>query len=236
MTKRQTHLLLSMYNDYSTLGLCINSVRDHVDSVIVADGAYAKYYGEYKKFVKDAKPYSTDGSIEILQAIPSIKGKLKFLENDHKPWENQCVKRTALLDAVPDGDWFIVLDSDELLHGDVDDALEVIKHSGCIAGVMPMYTPGLDAGGFYPMWHPIVFQKLPGMKYTRKHWNLQDEHNRIIEKSYPVQWTDRMVLVHLKVFRGGKRLYPHLSYMNMMSLDGWMEPMRRPQQFNIADQ
>jgi len=235
LADRQIHLLLNLYNDYSTLGLCINSVKDYVDYITVADGAYAKYFEEYKRFVKDAKPYSTDGSVEILRAIPDIQGKLKFIEHDGA-WENQCVKRTALLDSVADGDWFIVLDSDELLHGDVGDALKHIRYSGCIAGSMPMYTPGLDAGGFWPLWHPRVFQKLPGMKYTRKHWNLSDRYNRIIEKSYPVQWTDRMVLVHLKVFRGGKRLYPHLSYMNMMSIDGWMEPMKLPQHFNIADQ
>lgn len=232
---KNTHLLLNIYNDYSTLALAVHSVKDYVNSIIVADGAYDKYYREYKRFVPDAKPCSTDGSLDILRAIPDVEPKLNFVEHQGT-WENQCVKRTALLDMVPDGDWFIVLDSDEIMYGDVGEALTEIRFSGCIAGVMPMYTPGLDTGHFYPKWHPRVFCKLPGMHYNRKHWNLQDEHGRVIEKSWPVKWTDRMVLVHLKAFRGGKRLYPHLSYMEMMSVDGWMEPMKRPQHFNIQDQ
>jgi len=234
---KNTHLLLNVYNDYSTLGLAVNSVYEYVDDIIVADGAYNKYYQTFRQFHKKAKPWSTDGSIEILRAMPHIKDMLKVIEcPDGKPWENQCVKRTALLDAVPDGDWFIVLDSDEMYYGEVDETLRYIGLSGCIAGATPMYTPGLDAGNFWPSWHPRVFVKLPGMNYTRKHWNLQDKHGRIIEKSYPVQWTDRMVLVHLKVFRGGKRLVPHLGYMEMMSLDGWLEPMKKPQYFNIQEQ
>lgn len=228
---------MNIYNDYSTLGLAVNSLKDHVDTIIVADGAYQRYYETYKQFEKDAKPWSTDGSLDILNVIPDVRTKLKVIEcPDGEPWENQCVKRTALLNAVPEGDWFIIIDSDEMVYGDVPDALRHIKSSGCIAGSMPMYTPGLDAGQFWPSWHPRVFLKLDGMNYSRKHWNLRDEHNRVIEKSYPVQWTDFMVLVHLKVFRGGKRLLPHLGYMHMMSLDGWLEPMKRPQYFNIKDQ
>lgn len=234
---KNVHLLLNIYNDHSTLPLAVNSVKEYVNSIIVADGAYDKYFKTYRKFDKNAKPYSTDGSLDILRVIPDVEPKLNIVLHDKNlTWENQCVKRTALLDMVPDGDWFIVLDSDEIMYGDVGPALQEIRYSGCIAGVMPMYTPGLDAGGFYPLWHPRVFCKLPGMNYSRKHWNLQDEYGRVIEKSWPVKWTDKMVLVHLKAFRGGKRLYPHLSYMEMMSVDGWMEPMKRPQHFNIQDQ
>jgi len=231
------HCLLNIYNDYATVGMAVHSIKDNVKTIIVADGAYRKYFETYRKYEKDAKPWSTDGSIQVLQAIPDVKPKLKLIECPcGEPWENQCVKRTALLDAVPEGEWFIILDSDEMMYGDVKPALRHIRVCGCIAGSMPMYTPGLDAGNFWPMWHPRVFLKLSGMNYSRKHWLLRDEHNRVIEKSYPVQWTDRMVLVHLKAFRGGRRLLPHLGYMHMMSLDGWLEPMDKPQYFNIQDQ
>ena len=231
------HCLLNIYNDYSTVGLAVNSLRDYVNSFIVADGAYQKYFENYKKYEPDVKPWSTDGSIEILRAIPQVRDKLKIIEcPDGEPWENQCIKRTALLDAVPEGEWFIVLDSDEMVYGEPKDAFRHIRASGCICGCMPMYTPGLDAQGFWPVWHPRVFLKLNGMNYDRKHWLLRDEHNRVIEKSYPNQWTDFMVLVHLKVFRGGKRLMPHFGYMQMMSVDGWLEPMKKPQYFNIKNE
>jgi hypothetical protein len=236
----QIHCLINVYNDYSTLPLAINSVSEIVDDVIVADGAYQLYFENFLKTNPNAKPWSTDGSLDILKSIPSIKDRLKIIEApDGKPWLNQCVKRTALLDAVPQGDWFIILDADEMLYGDPDVGLNHIMKSGCLAGSMPLYNPGLDVGGFWPYWHPRVFCKLNGMHYSRKHWNLRDEEHRVVENSYPVKWVDSMVLVHLKTFRGKGRLNPHLGYMHMMSLEGWMEPtkivgeVRSPQQFNL---
>ena len=232
----QTHCLINLYNDYSTLPMAIHSIKDVVDNIIVADGAYQKYYDTYKQSVADAQPWSTDGSFEILDALrihcPPIK---VIMCPDGRPWINQCVKRTALLDAVPEGDWFIVLDADEMLFGDAAYGLNQIQVSGCLAGSMPIYNPGLDVSAMVPVWHPRVFLKINGMHYARKHWLLQDEHHRLIETQYPVKWTDEMVLCHLKVFRGKGRLLPHMGYMHMMSLDGWMEPdvRKAPQQFNL---
>lgn len=227
-------VLINLYNDYSTLSMAVHSIKDVATNITVADGAYSLYYETFKKARPNSKPWSTDGSIEILKAIPDVASKLKVIDCPNgEPWENQCVKRTALLDSVPEGEWFIVLDADELLYGDVAEACRTIGLSGCIAGSLPMYTPGLDASAFWPNWHARVFLKLGGMHYSRKHWNLRDEHGRVIESHFPVKWTDQMVLVHLKVFRGLGRLMPHLGYMHMMSLDGWMEPMKVPQYFNI---
>ncbi len=228
----QTHALINLYNDYSTLTMAIHSVKDHVDNIIIADGAYKKYFETYTKTVPTAKPWSTDGSIEITKAIPNLPLKIIGCPNN-EPWENQCVKRTALLQAVPQGDWFIVLDADEMLYGDPEYALNQIMRSGCLAGSVPLYNAGLDASTMVPYWHPRVFLKLNGMHYSRKHWNLRDEYGRVVESSYPVKWTDEMVLVHLKAFRGTGRLMPHLGYMHMMSLDGWMEPTKTPERFNI---
>lgn len=232
MRDMKLHVLISEYNDYSTLPLAIHSVRDVADSIIVADGAYALYYDHYKKQIPESKPWSTDGSIEMIKALPNLP--LKIIEcPNHEPWENQCVKRSALLDAVPQGDWFIVLDADEMLYGDVAWGLNHIMSSGCLAGSMPLYNPGLDVSAMTPNWHPRVFLKLDGMHYARKHWLLRDADQRVIESSYPVKWVDDMVLVHLKIFRGKGRLMPHFGYMKMMSIDGWMEPMKLPQEFNI---
>ena len=219
--------------------MAVNSIRNAVDHIVVADGAYFQYFENFVGTNPAAKPWSTDGSLEVLKAIPMIKDKLKFINcPDGKPWLNQCVKRTALIEAVPEGDWFIILDSDEMFYGDVERGLNDIMRSGCLAGCTPLYNPGLDVGAMWPTWHPRVFLKLDGMHYTRKHWNLRDAEHRVIASSYPVKWTDKMVLTHLKVFRGHGRLAPHLGYMRMKSLDGWMEPtkmgdIKGPQHFNV---
>ena len=232
----QTHALINLYNDYSTLLMALHSIKDVVDTIIVADGAYRLYYEEYKQHFKEAKPWSTDGSLQILDAMKNNLPPIKMIDCPNgKPWSNQCIKRTALLDAVPQGDWFIVLDADEMFYGDAGYGLNEIQSSGCIAGTTPLYNPGLDASAMVPYWHPRIFLKLDGMHYTKKHWILQDEEKRMIETCYPVKWTDEMVLVHLKIFRGKGRLMPHFGYMHMMSLEGWLEPeFRKPsQQFNI---
>jgi len=227
----QTHALINVYNDHAILPLTLSSVKDHVDSIIIADGAYAKYYTAYRQHDPAAKPWSTDGTLEILKVIPHLP-PIKLIEcPDGEPWRNQCVKRTALLDAVPEGDWFIVLDSDEMLYGDVEGGLNEIMRSGCIVGTTPIYNPGLDVSAMKPYWHPRTFLKLDGMHYARKHWLLRDYAHRVVEVEYPVKWTDRFVLTHLKVFKDRGRLIPHMGYLHMMSIDGWLEPYAQP--FNV---
>jgi hypothetical protein len=222
------HCLINTYNDHVTLPLALDSVRDSVDSIIVADGAYKKYYQMYKKADKTAKPWSTDGTLQLLKVLQRNLPPIKLIEcPDGKPWQNQVVKRTALLDAVPDKDWFLVLDCDEMFFGNVKEGVYEIMESGCIAGFCPLYNVGLNVGGLYPFWHPRVFLKLPGMHYERKHWLLCDFAHRTIEKSYPVWGTNRFVLAHFKVFRNMRRLAPHMSYMLDMSKSGWQEPQSR---------
>lgn len=222
--KVHIHALINTYNDSPTLPLALDSVKDVVDSIIVADGAYKKYYDNYRRY-KEVKPYSTDGTLEIIKALEPNLPPTKIIECPNgEPWINQTIKRTALLDAVPVKDWFCILDSDEMFYGHLRLGVEEIMGSGCIAGSMPLYTPGVEQRGFYPFWHPRIFLKLPDMYYDRKHWLLCDFANRVVESDYPVYNTNQCVLTHLKLFRNMRRLVPHMSYMLDMSKTGWLEP------------
>lgn len=221
----QIHCLICTYNDHVSLPFALDSVRDCVDSIIVADGAYKLYYDTYRKQEKSAKPWSTDGTLEILKILSKDLPPMKLIETPQgKPWVNQVQKRTALIDAVPDKDWFLILDSDEMFYGDVVKGVDEVMTSGCISGRVPLYNVGLDISGFIPFWHPRIFLKLPGMHYERKHWLLCDFAHRVIEHDYPVWGTDAFVLTHFKVFRSHRRLAPHMSYMHHLSLGGWLEP------------
>jgi hypothetical protein len=219
------HALICTYNDHVALPFALDSVRDTVDSIIVADGAYSKYYRHYRKFTKEAKPYSTDGTLEMLHILQRDLPPIKLIECPNgKPWTNQVVKRTVLLDAVPPKDWFLILDSDEMFWGDIKGGVHEIMSSGCIAGCMPLFNVGVDMSGLIPFWHPRVFLKLPGMHYERKHWFLCDFAHRVIEETYPLWHTDRFVMAHLKVLREHRRLAPHMSYMLDMEKSGFQEP------------
>jgi hypothetical protein len=221
----KVHALICAYNDYPTFGLALDSLRGNVDSVIVADGAYKKYYANYLKYDKNAKPWSTDGTLQILKAVTHHLPSVKLIEcQNGEPWLNQTEKRSALLDAVPDKDWFVILDSDEMFYGDLSGAIQETMQSGCVAGCMPLFNPGLTENSLIPFWHPRIFLKLPGMYYERKHWLINDFADRVIENTYPLWMTNRCVLAHFKIFRNMRRLAPHMSYMLDMSKSGWQEP------------
>jgi len=224
--------LICIYNDRMFLGACLESLVDVVDGIIVADGAYRVYYEHYRQFDLEAKPWSTDGSIEIIKAFRGIPPVTWVKQPEPEPnsdleadcWENQTVKRTALINAVPVGDWFVIIDSDEMLSGDAQEGIEEIMDSGCIVGNTPIYTPGLQADRLIPRWHPRIFRKVDGMHYKGTHWHLRDRWERVIEVKYPVHYTDRFAFTHFKGFKSQTRLIPHQNYMIDLAERGWLEP------------
>ena len=220
------HAILNLYNDIDFLSSCLQSLKDNVDRLIVADGAYDLYFKRYKEFNPDAKPYSTDGGVELIQNFQGLP-PTTFLHNPQgreATWQNQVVKRTALLDAVPDGDYFLVIDADERLTGDVQESLEKFYDSGCIVASQPLYNPGTHMERVIPQWHPRVFRKLHGMHYKGTHWHLRDQYERIIEDKYPIYWTDNFAIVHFKSFKDQTRLIPHQNYMVDLLNRNWQEP------------
>lgn len=222
----KTHALINLYEDRTFLAATLESIKDVVDSVIVADGAYELYYDEYKIFVPAAKPTSTDGSLEILKnfrGLPPLT-LIQPPEGPDKCWLNQAVKRTALLDAVPKGDWFIIVDADEMIAGDLQEGFEHALDSGCVVCNAPLYNPGTQMERLVRNWHPRMFKKLEGMQYKGTHWHLRDKYERIIEEKYPVYWTDIYAIVHFKPFKDQTRLIPHGHYMADLIQRGWIEP------------
>ena len=220
------HCLINLYNDRTFLAACLESVKDVVDQVIVADGAYELYFQRFKEYTPEAKPYSTDGSLQIVQFFAGLP-PLKILHPDggrEVCWQNQVVKRTALLDAVPIGDWFIIIDADEMILGDFQESMEHIYESGCVVGNCPIYNPGTHVERLVQRWHPRVFRKSEGMHYKGTHWHLRDKYERIMEEKYPIHWTDSFALVHFKSFKDQTRLIPHQNYMVDLLNRGWLEP------------
>jgi hypothetical protein len=220
------YILLNVYNDRTFLPAALESIKDCADGIIVADGAYKLYYEHYKEFTPDAQPYSTDGTLQIIAAFKGLP-EVKYLyspDGREACWQNQVVKRTALIEAVPVGDWFTILDADEMIMGDYQESLENIYDSGCVVASCPLYNPGTEMERTIPQWHPRVFKKTPNMHYRGTHWHLRDQHERVIEDKYPIFWTDKYAIVHFKSFKDQTRLIPHQSYMVDLMNRGWQEP------------
>jgi hypothetical protein len=220
------HALLNLYNDRSFLGACLESLKDTVDRVVVADGAYKLYYERYKEFVPDALPASTDGSLQIIESFKGLPETLYLHPDGGRDacWANQVIKRTALIDAVPVGDWFIIIDADEMMMGDFQESMEATYDSGCVVASCPLYNPGTHMERVIPQWHPRVFKKTENMHYKGTHWHLRDKFDRIIEEKYPIFWTDKFAIVHFKTFKDQSRLIPHQNYMVDLMNRGWQEP------------
>ena len=225
---------LSIYNDRSFLSSCLESIieADCFDTLIVADGAYRLYFEEYRMHDSKARPWSSDGSMEIVQAFKDLPD-LRILKPpqgapnsglEYDCWENQAVKRTALIEAVADGDWFTIIDADEMLMGDVQEGYEKIFGSDCVVASCPLWLPGSDVDRYWREWHPRFFRKVPGMHYKGTHWHLKDRVDRVIEETYPVYWTDTLCLVHLKGLKPQSRMIPHQNYMAQLANRGWLEP------------
>jgi hypothetical protein len=176
--------------------------------------------------VPDAAPYSTDGSMQIIDSFKGLPETRYIYNPDGREaaWLNQVQKRTALIEAVPDGDAFIILDADEMVMGDFQESMENFYDSGCVVGNCPLYNPGTHMERVIPQWHPRVFLKTPNMHYKGTHWHLRDRYERIIEDKYPIFWTDKYAIVHFKSFKDQTRLIPHQSYMVDLMNRGWQEP------------
>lgn len=210
--------------------MCLESIKEYMDEIIIVDGAYQMYFDEFKKVYPQAKPWSTDGTLEIIKALKD-KPTIRLIEC-RKPWLNQTVKRNLLIDAVRDGEWFIIIDADEMLTGDVLNGLKSIIESGCVLGRVPLINAGADVDRLQYWWHPRIFMKMPGMHYDRTHWQLRDKAGRIIENTYPVWWTQDFVMIHFKLFKNPSRLAPHQTYMAKFGRRGWVEPLREEIQKN----
>lgn len=238
------HALLNVYNDRTFLSACLESLTDFVNTIIVADGAYELYYKEFKRFDPEAKPWSTDGTIEIIKSFrggPEIKWITK---PEPKPssdlifgcWPSQTIKRTALIDAVPIGDWFVITDADEMIAGDPEEAFEMVLESGCLQASTPLYNPGTHVERVVKNWHPRFFRKTEGMHYRGTHWHLRDKFGRVIETRYPRFWTDVMAIIHFKSFKSQSRLIPHQNYMAELAERGWLEPTQLGKVLMKSDQ
>lgn len=219
------YAIIKIYNDAQFISANIESIKRHVDGIIVADGAYKLYYETYREHFPQAKPWSTDGSLQIIKAMRG-RPDTTFLRVPRGGWENQVVKMNALIDAVPRNNWFIDVNADEMLVGDVQKGFEEIESSGCIAGRVPLVNLGCDIDRLHFFWHPRLWHKEKHMHFAGTHWQLRDYAERLIESDYPIWFTQKFVMAHFKPLKSRERIKPHLAYMYRLRFRGWIEPER----------
>jgi len=101
---------VNVYNDVEWLRKCLTSLQGKVRATVVVDGAYQGFPHE--------KPYSTDGTIELAREFADI------VVTRESAWESETVKRNHYIQYVPEGEWWLRIDADEELEGEIPAELE----------------------------------------------------------------------------------------------------------------
>lgn len=106
---------VNMYQDASFLRRSLAALRRQVDILVCVDGAYAEFpaYGP--------GPVSTDGSVEVAAECADILILPPAAGGVRRPWPDEIAKRSSYL-VGREGDWYFVVDADEVVEGEVDRA------------------------------------------------------------------------------------------------------------------
>ncbi len=132
-----------VYNEADKIGLSLHSIVDHVDKVIIIDGAFA--------LREHIKPYSTDNTKQIARKI--CRQKLMWVDckkqnGRYVAWRTESEKRNEYLKLVPEGAWFYIIDADVIVTGDVAGTFKMLHENDTIDGDVIGLVKMLN---FYPV-------------------------------------------------------------------------------------
>jgi len=184
------------YEDAQFIAATLFSIAPHVDRIIVIDGAY-------RNFPHDVH-LSVDGSMEIADTV--LKRCFPHVEavfiSTSEPWTSEAEKRNAYLNRLRDGEWFIVLDGDEMLVGDVKAGLKEIQASGKDAGRIPVYELRESMSIIKHVNNiPRVIRFNPTMRYVKHHSNLIDERGPVNFMAGRAHYTEKFGILHFSHLR-----------------------------------
>jgi hypothetical protein len=176
--KPEIWALMQYYNEGFYLAQSLYQLRHFVDHIVLVDGAFAGF---------SDSPWSTDRSNAIigqfrvlfpkvdvmwvneLSLNRIIKNKEKRRRLLTKGWNMETEKRQWMLDQVPDNDYFMIADADEMLIGDPDyfrwEVKQLAKAEKKVANQMVIHHPR------YASWllYPRVYHKRGAFEYKILH-------------------------------------------------------------------
>lgn len=162
------------WNEAGQIAESLRSVKAYVDRYVVVDAVF------------DANPaagtHSADGTRDICESI-CAPVPLTYIESDVRL--TQDVARNRYLDELDEGDWPLIIDGDEVLYGDHDEALalfdEIRAGIDTHALLVPVYTTAVLFDGNAPDvtvaayatnptvhtwgWQPRLFQNWKALRY-----------------------------------------------------------------------
>lgn len=211
------YVLCSVYNNQREIRSSIESYIDHVDKIIVADGVFGNFPHDCAKSTDKTKEY----------AHKACGNKIVWIENDNA-WKNETTKRNAMLDKVPNGDYFVILDADELLISDYEtnkNGFERAKKYNCCLITCYNFNPytgdyhGTESDYNNTRWimnkAPALrfYKKREGMKYKYHHSTLYVDN---VNVSKSEAYIDEIEFINAKFWRNHGKYTDGLIYRKNM--------------------
>ena len=140
------------YNDIEVIKKSIESIYHKVNEIIVVDGKYSEFIDDTIEW------YSTDGTLEYLESLEKVKLLFGAGLLEHE-------KRNMYIDLLHDGDMVLVLDSDEVVEGNIEDLPSEID-----IGLVPF----IDRKNIKYL-ATRLFRYRAGLRYMGVHYILQSE-------------------------------------------------------------
>jgi glycosyltransferase involved in cell wall biosynthesis len=196
-----------VYNDIKLLPDCLKSL-ERADRIIIVDGAYKEYPHE--------KPYSTDGTIELIKKLARNDKRIDLIECK-KAWKDEIEKRNACFQGTK-GDWYLIIDSDEVLGGKtveqtgITPLRQFLETSDADCVEMPIYSP--FEGGYDRA--PRVFRHRDNISYRYTHYLIF--YGEELWKTHPIDVFDGSTLWHMPHVRSKDRKEKMTEYGKKLTI------------------
>ena len=172
---------MTVYNAEETLFDALTALAKFVNKIIILEGRWVGYEGSgiastdntRKEFLRFISSQSWDTKVEVVY--------LAMIEQIH-----QYEARNILLEQVPEDDWLLWIDSDEIVtksNGIVnvltDATVKSVKGLRVAYAEQPCQAPrAMDM--------PRIFRKTKGLHYTKNHRYLDDDEGPLVYGPMPV--------------------------------------------------
>lgn len=137
------------FNEVDRVEKALRSIAPLVDRIVFVDGARVGYPLE-----AGASYISTDGTIEVAERYGA-----EVILPTGGPWQDEVTQRNQYL-VGEDGDWYIVLDADEVLAGELPD----------LQGETDAYLLRIVATDEAPIWRGRLFRHVGWTTYRYTHY------------------------------------------------------------------
>ena len=189
---------MSVFNERASIEAAMRSLATVVDRIVVVDGAVEEHPGHGR---------STDGTVEVVEVVRrSLACPVSLTVVPGLP---EHEKRSVYFGAGAAGDWYFVLDGDEILSADAHEMRRAMARTRADSLTVELLTlePGHAPG---PSWRtPRLFRHYDGARYRPDHCEVWAGQRCIMSHNRPRPSTEEdcpgALITHLPFIRGEAR-------------------------------